>query len=589
MTKFLVSLAAAFVCLLIPDVFVTYFVANEENPYRWYLHSESIVFLALILSALLVTESMALRLGLLGVLTFFQTTQLVHFAYYGTFYSQYSIGYMFSELHDFATGIQALFGLIWPTLLASTVAAALTFAVLIWHRKRVTHRLSNIPAFLLIILLVFPFFKALMDDNDYKPSGKQLAIRCGLYSWNGFFAMGFKVREAKDYEPYQLAESSSKINNIVLIIGESAGYTRMSLFGAERNTTPFLKSMANDPNFHYQLALSSSVATQYSMGYFLNGVYEPDNAVQMGSKGANIFRIAENNGYDMHFVSNHTIGSQSQIYRYGNFKTWIDKSMPASTWGQYDKGMIDAYFANQKEPSEKQFIVLHTYNMHTPYTDNYPESFQKFPPAGEGARAELKGNYDNSLLYLDHTIEHWVSRLKTHLKGPTLVVYVPDHGEKFQPETAGDGHDHSDHEGHDHDEDHKEHTHKHEGYHEGGGHSHAGGGWHGHGFLDVGVATVPVFALGLNGADEALAEFKSKLGCLTSHYKIHNALASLMGTEVINPNAQSEKFYISGLSYYGAAGWIEGRFDEYESLCNIGNPKRQASASENLGPVSSYN
>jgi glucan phosphoethanolaminetransferase (alkaline phosphatase superfamily) len=554
MKTYILACITAFVCILAPDIFTTFFVATEETPYRWYSHYESLVFLAIITASIVAARSLPLKLCLMSLILFFQLTQLVHFSYYGTFYSQYSIGYMFSEMGDFIAGTQALLVLIWPSLTVCLLSAALIFAVLIYHHKTAKQPLTNIPAYMLCILMMFPLIKSLYHYNDYKPSAKQLAIRCGLYSWSSYFSMGYKTKDTKEYAPYTLSSQQPMVDNLVLIIGESANYQRMSLFGADRDTTPYLKSLVHSEQFHHQLAFSSSVATQYSMGYFLNGVYEPDNAIQMGSKGANLFKIAEQNGYEMHFLSNHTIGAQSQIYRYGQFHTWIDKSMDASQQWQYDKGLVDAYLKERGAKRTKQFVVLHTYNMHTPYTDNYPEDFQVFPPEGDDASGLLKGNYDNSLKYFDHTIEYWVDRLTKELDGTTLIVYVPDHGEKFQGDAQVSHAQH--HKGSNGDE------HKH-------AHNHGDGGWHGHGFLDIDVATVPIFAISVNGANHALDAFKSQLGCISSHYKIHHALASVLGTDIINPNQQEDTFYISGLSYYGAAGWIEGHFPEHEFLCNI--------------------
>lgn len=551
MKIFLIFFLTTLILFFIPEYYITYFVADIDTPYRWYLHTESIVWLIALFAIVIITKSLALKITLASVIVLLQLTQLMHFTYYGAFYSQYSINYMLTEVGDFITGIGALFELVKRIFFICVLASGFLIMTLIWQHKKHPIPSTNTPGYLAIILLTMPFFKALSDERAYKPSDKQLSVRAGLYSLNNYFAMKFQKRTITEYLPYQLIHTTPKLDNLILIMGESANYRRMSLFGAERDTTPFLTSLVQSPNFHHQLMMTSSVATPFAMAYFLNGIHEPDNIVQMAAKTTNLFKIAEEQGFDLHFLSNHTLGSQPSMYRIGNFKTWIDKSMPLSQWGQYDKGMIDTYLKHKNTKRTSQFIVLHTYNMHPPYPENHPARFNQFAEDGNDVRAKLRGEYDNALSYFDHTIQYWVQQLKTHLAGRTLLVYVPDHGENFHGKGRNPNHSHE-----------ESHIHNHE-------HQHSGGGWHGHGFLDFDVATTPLFAININEAEVALSHFASELNCLSSHFRVHNALAGLLGAKVINPNEDNSKFYVSGLSYDGAAGWLEGQFEDFTHLCHV--------------------
>lgn len=516
------------VSMLLPEVYTSYFVAGESTPYTWYLHGESLAYLLLLITILLITKSLGLKLVLMVFLILLQASELLHFTYLGTFYSQYNISYMLSELGDFLNGIVSLFGVIWPTAVVCLLSALVAVIALCWEHKSAQHFRSNIPIALTAIMLTFPFIKGLSSENHFKPSAKQLSIRNGLYSLNFFAVMAFSMKEKKDYTPYQLVGVEPEVDNLVLIVGESANASRMSLFGSERDTTPYLSSLAHSKDFHYQLALSSAVATQYALGYFFNGVYEPDNVKQMGSKATNLFKIASENGFELHMISNHTEGTMSHSYRYGKFTTWVDKTMPGNTWGQYDVGMVEAYLNARGSKRNKQFVVLHMQNMHVGYKDQYPPEFEQFTAESPNPSAQLRAEYDNAVTYMDYTIETWINQLKDAFDGRTLVLYIPDHGENL-----GDN------------------------------------GKTGHGHLDVPTATVPIMAFNLKHGKQALDLFKKDLGCLTSHYKIHKAIARLLGARVENPNANDQEFYINGLSLYGDAGWIKGEFKEHEALCQL--------------------
>ncbi len=485
-------------------------------PYKGASQWTTVILCSAIIFCALLSTNKVLKYALLFALMFFQHTQIVHFTYFGGFYSQHNIQFMFSEMHDFLLGVMDLFKIIWDVVVITLCVYVTIFILAIKHEAVAIPWRSNFPALIVAFLLFAPLGKALQSKHDFRPSFNHHSVRNGLYSWNYFIAKAFKDYEGKQYKPYVLEKQNRSIDNLILILGESANPKRMSLFGSKTDTTPFLKSLSQSNKLHYQLAYSSSVATQYSLARFFSGVKEPDNPQQIASQQTNLFKLALDNGFETHYISNQRVNGISHSYNIKGIHTWIDRDMPMNTWGEYDIGLSKALLSNIKQLNSPQFAVMHMRNMHVIYSDNYPASFTKFKPASASSLDLLKSDYDNSLAYFDHTISTWIQQLQPKLHGRTLLVYIPDHGEKF------------------------------------------GENGNGHNTLDLETATIPIFAYNLNDADEALELFKSKLSCITSHDQLHNSISELLGYKVHNPNGHLDKYYVSGLSLTGEAGWIEG-------------------------------
>lgn len=516
----------------LPDLYVAYSLKKDAvMSYKGVLHFESMYIVWALFVLLTYARPFAMQAVVVGLLSAFQFTQLCYFVYSGTFYSQFAISFMLSELHDFSRGMLDLWPLIWKPLIACWVCAGcIVLCYYFYGKKSSKYRyLATVP--IVLFMLATPFMQSFVRVLEFRPSYGVSSVRNGLYSWNYYFSSLFKSPQTNHYEPYRYSKTKPLVDNLVLIIGESANHERMGLFGSENPTTPYLSSLMHDQNFHFQLGFSSSVATQFSLGYFLNGVSEPDNVNQLGSKEGNLFKIGIESGFEVHFVSAQFERALSHSYVYRGTSTWLDRESYLPNWGNLDDKLLDAYFAQNPALDKPQLIVLHQQNMHVNYKGNYPKEFDRFKPESDSKQDKLRSEYDNSVLFFDHTLKNWFNSVQDRLSGRTLVLYVPDHGQNLGPERFG------------------------------------------HGTLDFATATIPVFAFNAGGAEVALNKFKEQVGCITSHYRIHNAISSILGVEVTNPQEKGDTFFVGGLSHYGAEGWLEGKYEEYRSYCNVASQK----------------
>lgn len=95
----------------------------------------------------------------------------------------------------------------------------------------------------------------------------------------------------------------------------------------------------------------------------------------------------------------------------------------------------------ETSPSNKVFIVLHTYGSHFEYNKRYPREEAVFlddRASGASAqnRPDLVNAYDNTIVYTDKLLDEVVLALDS-LDVPAVMVYTSDHGEDIFDDARG--------------------------------------------------------------------------------------------------------------------------------------------------------
>lgn len=215
----------------------------------------------------------------------------------------------------------------------------------------------------------------------------------------------------------------------VLVIGETSradhwaldGYSRPTnpKLSRRRNTVFFPKAVSESNTTHKSVPLALSHLTPENFGdsiYYTKGLVSAFN-------GAG-FRTAwlSNQGRNRSFIDFFAREAQVVDFIKDDGRHHYDHELI-----QPLKDFIDA------SPSDKIFVVLHTYGSHFNYTERYTSHYSRFVPDSRTAASrdnlpQLINAYDNTILYTDATLDAVIGLLDSY-DCPSAMLYFSDHGE----------------------------------------------------------------------------------------------------------------------------------------------------------------
>jgi len=260
------------------------------------------------------------------------------------------------------------------------------------------------------------------------------------------------VQEQKEMEAYNIDQPVANIPDFevkrhfdkatfIFVLGESTTRKRMSLYGYDRATTPFLDSLKPDLKV-YNNVLSDYVYTIGALksSLTLNGLEH--------EKDYSIIQLMNEAGFKTFWISN-----QRPIGQYESLVTKIAKASDelilknialAGSITPYDEILLPEFEKALNDDAKKKFIVLHTLGTHLLYSDRYPTEFQKFegqiPSNFKHKQAIQRSNdYDNAILYHDYIFRKIFDKIK-NLDHPVYLLYFADHGEEVYENVNFSGH-----------------------------------------------------------------------------------------------------------------------------------------------------
>lgn len=228
------------------------------------------------------------------------------------------------------------------------------------------------------------------------------------------------------------SQEESIWDKIVLIVGESLSKRHMSLYDYERETTPFLKTLRNSPDFFYTTGISSGVNTDVSVSYLLNLAFGSPGKMKSSLMEHCLFKLAKGQRFGTHFLSIQTLEQLKYIAPY-LCSSSIDDFRPMEMVAPHtpnpmaarDRDLIPP-FAELLKKDSKDFIVLHQRGSHGPWSLRSTPDSKVFVPRHE--KDGPVADYDNSVVEFDLFMRDLVETLRKSDK-KTLVIYVSDHGE----------------------------------------------------------------------------------------------------------------------------------------------------------------
>ena len=215
----------------------------------------------------------------------------------------------------------------------------------------------------------------------------------------------------------------------VVVIGETSRADNWELFGYGRETNPRLKQRRGLTVFPKTL---SEINTTHKSVPMLLSHLNSDNFGDEVAHTRSIFSAYNDCGYHTAFISNQR-RNHSYIDYYGEearTAMFLTDSGDISLDTDLVTHMNDII---GRSPSNKIFIVLHSYGSHFEYRKRYPAAMAHFKPeknteASRFNRRQLINAYDNSIRFTDLMLDSVISSLE-QLHVPAAMLFVSDHGE----------------------------------------------------------------------------------------------------------------------------------------------------------------
>lgn len=303
-----------------------------------------------------------------------------------------------------------------------------------------------------------------------------------------------------DYPPLpEPALIASPDANIILIINESVRAHSMSVLGYRLKTTPNFDSI---PELYATRVFSSGTMTRTSFAGLLHRLKHPGIGEQFLSQSNCLFRLAQTNGFDTHFIysQDREIVDTLLPFMCSDYITSIRASSDAPEAVQgFDESL--AYHLRNIDLTRNNFIVIGPNGAHSPYAEKSPAAFKKF---------ELE--YDNAIHYSDHVVAQLIQHLRFHSSKPTYILYTSDHGQLLKGEDTRRG----------------------------------------HGWFKGRVVQVPFLFLSYN--DPKPNETMAKVRNVQSHFDISTLVVNILGYDVAVDDASDKEIFINGSDLSGLAG-----------------------------------
>lgn len=287
-------------------------------------------------------------------------------------------------------------------------------------------------------VLIILFIYALVQGVSFKSNTRGIPVfrlKDGIVT---------SIENAKIYKRLQekinndvvITKNSSKIKNIVFIIGESTTRNHMGLYGYSLDTNPLLEKLEEKGNlFKFTDVISShgqTIPSMKKMLTFYNGESEKE-----WYEYNNVIDIMKKAGYRTYWFSNQessgifgnlpaAYGHRSDVVLFN-----LNRDSEQEVYDAYDGEIVEK---SVKEVSgDKNFVIYHLLGTHKGYSYRYPQEFSIFKSEDikrdnlDDEQRKTISEYDNAVLYNDYVVK---SIIDIYKDSDSIVIYLSDHGEE---------------------------------------------------------------------------------------------------------------------------------------------------------------
>lgn len=250
-----------------------------------------------------------------------------------------------------------------------------------------------------------------------------------------------KILLNADKAAMQFDNISSLLTNnkqtFVFVISESQNKIHFSLYGYDKNTTPFLDSI-KDELYVFNNVDSPHVYTNISMEKMIT--FSDNYNKLKGYEAGDLIRFFQDAGFKTYWFSNqYFLGPHESLYSAIAFRAdktvFLNKiSSQFLETANSDGALIKPFKEALNENVEKKFIVLHFMGSHAPFEARYPKGFGSFDYrlgiadlTGGISKQKDIATYDNSIEYTDYVLKEIISLLKND-NSESFLLFLSDHG-----------------------------------------------------------------------------------------------------------------------------------------------------------------
>lgn len=242
-------------------------------------------------------------------------------------------------------------------------------------------------------------------------------------------------------QPVIFCDQNIKGQTIVLVIGESASKQHQGLYNYCRNTNPLLSSIQNElfvykdviaPHSHTNPVLSKLLT--FANYEDMEPLFEQRSIIEYyKDAGYKTFWLSNQQFANKYSTMSSSIGVQTDWYIF----TQQDGDDHENTQSVYDEALFKPFQIALDDHAPKKLIILHLMGSHSDKEKRYPPQYAKFnsddclpnEPYISSWVADLINAHDNSVLYNDYVLYHFISQLR-ETNTMAYLVYASDHGEE---------------------------------------------------------------------------------------------------------------------------------------------------------------
>ncbi len=502
------------IIFILPDIGYN-FLYNGYFDLSLNIYREFLIFFV-INFLILSIPNLYLKFFLYSIFIFFISVEHLHYSFFHSLIMPYEINMFIDQPEEV---FESLFGIakyILIELLSLIFLLCISFFIFKSSLKS-TLRIKYIPLFFILFILFTGTLIASQSriPNLFYPKNNSTSIRNFYTSFSWWLGKDIitsfgNSAPQKKFQQYKLNHIKiDSPNTIIVVMGESLGAKYMSLYGFSKKTTPKLDKLKS--NLLYTWGYSGGVETKVSVPTFFKFKREPENTSLIFNPSTNLFKIAKDAGYTTHYVT-----TQKLTIMENYFDNSVDHVVTDfSNSVHYDEVLVN--YLNKIDTKNKNFIVLHQRNSHSPYVKSTPKEFYKFSFNGKPYQEYMQNSYYNSILYNDFLYDKIID-FATKNEKSTAVFFTSDHSEMIGNKDEN--------------------------------------GRYGHTYLGLEDAKIPMIIYLNKEASRVGLKNDLSLNNIISHYQFGKLIAKSMGVEVVNPNENNE-YYINGIDISGQQGFLK--------------------------------
>ena len=253
----------------------------------------------------------------------------------------------------------------------------------------------------------------------------------------------FKMLEETEKKEVYFENINNKLNNnenqhFILIISESQNKYHFSIYGYDKNTTPYLNSVKNEL-YIFSDVVAAALYTNTSVEKMIT--FSDNHNKLEGYEAGNIIRFFKDAGFKTYWLSNqYFLGKYDNLYSAIAYRAdeaiFLNQvSGDLLEADNYDTALIPYINEILKDNSiNKKFIVVHLFGSHTPFILRYPNDFGSFKYGvgmkdllGDISKEKYIATYDNSIEFTDYFMKLLMEEVKK-LNSQSYVMFLSDHG-----------------------------------------------------------------------------------------------------------------------------------------------------------------